>query len=538
MDTEQRRQRTLVSTSEPVVRPHLLGAVTVMISALVLTLSPTSSALAAPAGVQALSLQNVLTLPAASPTVTKQTTANLNLRATASTGSKVLLTIPKGAKLRVLGTSGKWIKLTYKSKTGWASGDFLKTVATPKPKVTKQSKPTVTKQATANLHIRAKASTSSKVLVTIPKGTKLSVLGTSGKWVKLTFKSKTGWASGDFLKAVATPVAIKYRYTQGSGAILAKAASGSTVLLKLTKGTKVELLRTSGVWSNIRKGTILGWIDSKKLGTKVPAPKPKTYRWTTAMASVSLQPNSSSKRLGMLGAKTKVEYLKASGLWRQVKTTFGTGWVLASQLSDKAPVTKQYRWTTSSVNVRKGASTSHASRGLVPAWEKVVHHRISGGWSEVTTTKGRGWVKNTGLSKVGPYPVAVYGTLRPGQRAYQSMLQGKTTREARTLILDHNLYIDGRNGLSYILPETAKATGVVAYRMSLKKGSYSSTVARLDAYERYDASKPAANQLYVRQRVTDSAGNSVWAYVGGSKMSTYLRTSGTMVSTGDYLKRF
>ncbi|WP_281369632.1 SH3 domain-containing protein [Paeniglutamicibacter cryotolerans] len=279
-------------------------------------------------------------------------------------------------------------------------------------------------------------------------------------------------------------------------------------------------------------------MDSNDLGESAPKSKPKIYNWTTAKASVRTEPDADAKLLDLINAKTRVEYLKKKGSWRQVKTDAGTGWVLAAQLSDTDPAAKSYRWTTGSVNLRKGPSVAKASLGTLPSWEKVIHHRISGAWSEVTTSKGHGWVANTGLSKSGPLPVAVYGTLRPGQGPYRAMLHGKTTGEERTRIVDHNLYIDNKNGLSYILPEASQATGVVSYRMTLKRGSYNSTVARLDAYERYDPSKLPDNQLYVRKRVTDTEGNTVWAYVGGAKMSKYLRTSGIKVPTGDYLKRF
>lgn len=400
------------------------------------------------------------------------------------------------------------------------------------------TRPAVTKQTTSNLNLRARASTGSKVLLTIPRGTKLRVLGTSGKWIKVTYKSKTGWASGDYLKTVANPVTKRYRYAQMAGILLAEADAGSNVLIKVAKGMKVQLLKTAGNWSKVRIGARSGWMESANLGEAAPKPKQKVYLWTTAKASVRTKPDSGSKRFGMINAKTRVEYVRKSGSWRQVKTGLGTGWVLATQLSGKDPAVKEYRWTTGAVNLRKGPSTSKASRGLIPAWEKVIHHRVSGAWSEVTTSKGRGWVANTGLSKSGPLPVAVYGTLRPGQGPYTVMVKGKTTREDRTRIVDHDLYIDRKSGLSYILPEPSKATGVVAYRMTLKKGIYSSTVARLDAYERYNPSKSPDNQLYVRKRVTDRDGKTVWAYVGGSKMSHYLRTSGTRVSTGDYLKRF
>jgi uncharacterized protein YgiM (DUF1202 family) len=55
----------------------------------------------------------------------KATTA-LNLRPTASTSKKSLLTIPKGKSVgKVLASSGSWRKVTYAGKTGWVLKDYL-----------------------------------------------------------------------------------------------------------------------------------------------------------------------------------------------------------------------------------------------------------------------------------------------------------------------------------------------------------------------------------------------------------------------------
>jgi len=64
---------------------------------------------------------------AATPvTGTKVTTAALNFRATPSTSGKKISLIPKGTKVTVTGSSGSWRKITYKGKTGWVSGEFLR----------------------------------------------------------------------------------------------------------------------------------------------------------------------------------------------------------------------------------------------------------------------------------------------------------------------------------------------------------------------------------------------------------------------------
>ncbi|MFB7252370.1 SH3 domain-containing protein [Microbacterium sp. NPDC056234] len=146
----------------------------------------------------------VITTPAPAPapvgsspsTVTYKTTAALNLRPTASTSQKPLLTIPKGKDVgQILDSSGSWGKVTYAGKTGWVHKDYLTTStatpAAPKPAIYK---------TTAALNLRPTASTSQKPLLTIPKGKSVGqVLASTGSWRKVTYAGKTGWVHKDYL---------------------------------------------------------------------------------------------------------------------------------------------------------------------------------------------------------------------------------------------------------------------------------------------------------------------------------------------------
>lgn len=54
------------------------------------------------------------------------TQANLNLRTGSSTRTRIIITIPKGTSVKVHArASNGWYKVTYKSRTGWASGQYL-----------------------------------------------------------------------------------------------------------------------------------------------------------------------------------------------------------------------------------------------------------------------------------------------------------------------------------------------------------------------------------------------------------------------------
>ena len=60
------------------------------------------------------------------------------------------------------------------------------------------------------------------------------------------------------------------------------------------------------------------------------------------------------------------------------------------------------RWTTTNLNLRSGPGTNHGSIAVVPLGERILLGQSSGGWANVKTSKGTGWVSVIYLSTVAP----------------------------------------------------------------------------------------------------------------------------------------
>lgn len=404
----------------------------------------------------------------------KITTNNLNLRQGKSTGTRVLLTIPKNSRVTVTETSGSWSKTSYKGKTGWVSATYLKNAPASKPPASSTRKTT-----THNLNLRQAKSTGTKVLLTIPKNTTVTVSATSGTWSKTSYKGKTDWVASAYLKSAG----------------VAKPPPQSTP--KTTRKTTTNNL-------NLRQ--------SKSTGSKALLTIPKN---------------------------TTVTISATSGIWSKTSYKGKTGWVASAYLKNTSTAPKtSYRWTTANVNLRKGSSTKHGSLGVVPANQRVTYLKTSNGWSNVKTSKGTGWISNKYLDKNGRHSVVVYGTLRQGQSAHH-VLSGRTESVTKTKLANFNMYLKpSQTWWSFIIPSSSSARTVVVERMDIKPGLYRSTLANLDKWERFNPSKPLADQNYNRKLVTDRDGKRSWAYVGASKISNYLVKNGIRVISGDYLKRF
>ncbi len=57
--------------------------------------------------------------------------SGLHLRTGPSTNNAIILTMPHNAVVNVIAASNGWYKVTYSGHTGWASGAYLSTLASP-----------------------------------------------------------------------------------------------------------------------------------------------------------------------------------------------------------------------------------------------------------------------------------------------------------------------------------------------------------------------------------------------------------------------
>jgi cell wall-associated NlpC family hydrolase len=132
----------------------------------------------------------------------KTTTENLNMRTGNSTLYGIILTIPKGSAVEVIGTLNGWDQVIYNGKTGWVSAKYLSTSSAPAPAPAPAPSASVTfKKTTHNLNMRTGATTGHAVILTIPQGSRVEVLSSANGWDQVLYNGKTGWSSSQYLVA-------------------------------------------------------------------------------------------------------------------------------------------------------------------------------------------------------------------------------------------------------------------------------------------------------------------------------------------------
>lgn len=198
-------------------------------------------------------------------------------------------------------------------------------------------------RTSAALNLRAKPSSTSKILLVIPANTLVNNLGSSSNgYNKVSYQGTTGWAYGAYLDETnggstdpdvtwigGAEVTANVNLRSGPG-------TGYSVLQVVAKGTTVRMsdwVENGFRYVDVDGHGTTGWISDDYVGNASPS-GPVSFV-TTAAVNLRAQPSLSAKVLKVIpkGA-TVVDYdLVMSGQFRGVDYNGTTGWVSNSYLA-------------------------------------------------------------------------------------------------------------------------------------------------------------------------------------------------------------
>jgi N-acetylmuramoyl-L-alanine amidase len=183
----------------------------------------------------------------------------VNVRAKASSKSKLLGTAKKGETFTVKGASGNWVKIDFDGKDGYVYKTYIRVEGTtPDTAVEGKVGRIVNCRTAAN--VREKATSDSKLLGTVKKGATYTVTATAGNWVKIKYTADTeGYVYKDFIKLMdqdsgmqtggCTAAIVNCKYAVN---VRAKASSDSKIIGKAAKGRTFDMLGVEGSWIKIQ----------------------------------------------------------------------------------------------------------------------------------------------------------------------------------------------------------------------------------------------------------------------------------------------
>ena len=273
------------------------------------------------------------TRPATVKTTTVYTTANLWVRTKPdkTTGEK-LGVLKKGTAVESYGKTNGWHEIRYNGKTAYISGKY---VTTTKPATVK----TTTVYTTANLRVRAAATTKSERLGVLPKGTAVTTYGKANGWYEIRYNGKKAYICAKYTTTTKPTTTVKTTtvYTTADLWIRAEASMNGKKLGVLKKDTAVETYGRANGWYEIRYNGKKAYIGTKYTTTTKPATIQTTTVYTTADLWIRAEASMNGKKLGVLKKDTAVEtYGKANG-WYEIRYNGAKAYIGAKYTTTTKP---------------------------------------------------------------------------------------------------------------------------------------------------------------------------------------------------------
>ncbi|MEI4769576.1 SH3 domain-containing protein [Psychrobacillus sp. FJAT-51614] len=381
-----------------------------------------------------------------------------DMRSGATTSYKVVSTIPAGTSLKVVDafTNAQkevWFNVDYQGNKGWAKSDSfildtpdgqVPTSAVKSSSITDGASYVGTAQVIGNSasQMRSGATTSYKVVSTIPAGTSLKVVDafTNAQkevWFNVEYQGKKGWVKSDLFtlnaSADQTPTtAVKNSSITsgtsyvGSFQVIGKSASnmrsGATTSYKVVEtipaGTSVKILNAftnaqKEVWFNVEYNGKKGWVTSDLFALKATAGQSATSKKVVNQMTIHKGATKSYSVVSTAKPGTTLviheEFTNAfKEKWMQVTYAPGKkGWILASAFEDASIENKAVLRKST---VHSGATKSYKTVATINVGTKLpIHQEFTNAakekWYQVTYAAGKkGWIPASAFESVSSTP--------------------------------------------------------------------------------------------------------------------------------------
>lgn len=257
------------------------------------------------------------------------TASSVNFRSQANSSSDVIGSLSKGATVTIDGEEGNFYKITYNSKQGYVSKQFVKTTDSSNQNESDNKSTSATNTATS-------ATTSSTESLTEEEAIKKNEVKVNSDTTIYVLPLLNSTKVGNFTKnGKVTLVSIngKWAYVRGSsksGWIDKEVLSSQTVYLP--QGTE----ETSGVESNSsNENTATNETNSSTNSDKsVDNSSTKTMYVNTDAVNIRKEASTTSTIINSAEKNTAITVTGTSGDWSKVKTSSGAeGYILSKYLS-------------------------------------------------------------------------------------------------------------------------------------------------------------------------------------------------------------
>lgn len=212
-----------------------------------------------------------------------------------------------------------------------------------------------TKVTTIALNLRTGPGTSYSVILTMPKGSLVTVLSTANGWSKVTYEGTTGYAYDVYLASV---TGSEYIITYGVNLRTGPGISYPIIQL-IPKGSRVQVLSISGGWAKVICKDKTGYAWAAYLSPVSSVTYPSYY--TTAALNLRSGPGLTYAILLTMPKGAGVTVYRIADHWASVSYQGTTGYASMTYLSTTPPSSDPVSPTTLT-KIYKGITPSTTRR--------------------------------------------------------------------------------------------------------------------------------------------------------------------------------
>lgn len=210
-----------------------------------------------------LTLSSAMNIQAGYAKVT--TGSGLRLRSGPGTSYAVLTTLSKGTTAEIIGVNNGWIKVNYKSCTGYLSAEYITVVSTDESGDTSSSSGSLKVTSSGKLRMRSGPGTSYSIITSLSPGTVVKNLGTSGSWYKVQHGDYVGYVSGDYVTPVSdTASSYDGIKVTSNGRLNMRSGAGTSysIVTTLPSGAVAKLISTHSNWYKVTYNGYTGFVSA------------------------------------------------------------------------------------------------------------------------------------------------------------------------------------------------------------------------------------------------------------------------------------
>ena len=268
-----------------------------------------------------------------------------------------------------------------------------------------------------NLNLRDKASTSGRILTTIPKGKTVTILSEKDEngWYKVSYDGKTGYVSRSYLTTSnSTPAVSKTGTATENLNLRDQPGTSGKILTTIPKGKTVTILseKDENGWYKVSYGGKTGYVSGSYLTTSPSGSTTITTKTGTATENLNLrnQASLSGKILTTIPKGKTVTILseKDENGWYKVSYDGKTGYAISNYIKEGDSNSESTESTpstpvpiegqpTENLNLRDQPSTSGKILTTIPKGKTVtiLSEKNANGWYKVSYNGKTGYVSGS-----------------------------------------------------------------------------------------------------------------------------------------------